>query len=199
MPLRSDWSSATCPIAHAADTLADPWVLLILRELFSGRSRFDELRAATGIAESVLARRLRLMTEQRLVERATGAERTGPGEPALPSTRAGLGGRSHSTEPAGLAEGTIPEKHSSTGTDGYRLTDRGIATLPVLHAYARFTRDVDPEGPWGLTITCRRCGTVVATGDWCATCAQPIDLDSTVWCRRSMGASFALADQAAIR
>ncbi|MBX3029762.1 MAG: helix-turn-helix transcriptional regulator [Chloroflexi bacterium] len=155
MPLRSDWSSATCPIAHAADALADPWILLILRELFSGHARFDALRTATGIAESVLARRLRLMTEQRLVERADG--------------------------------------------EGYRLTDQGIATLPVLHAYARFSRVVDPDGPWGLTVTCRRCGDEVVSADWCATCARPIDIETTVWRRRSMGGSFALAERAALR
>ncbi len=69
MPLRSDWSAASCPIARSADVLADPWVLLVLRELFSGHVRFDELARATGAAESVLARRLRTLTEHGLVGR----------------------------------------------------------------------------------------------------------------------------------
>jgi len=143
MPLRSDWSSSTCPIAHAADVLADPWVLLILRETFSGRARFDELRDATGAADSVLARRLRSMVEAGLLDhdRAT----------------------------------------------GYRLTDQGAQTLPVLHAYARFTRAVDPDGPWGLTIACARCGAVADAADWCASCGQPLDATTTTWARRSMG------------
>ena len=71
MPLRSDWSSTTCPIAHAADVLADPRVLLVLREMFSGRLRFDELREATGAADSVLARRLASMTDAGLITRAS--------------------------------------------------------------------------------------------------------------------------------
>ncbi|MGB4136239.1 MAG: helix-turn-helix domain-containing protein [Microbacterium sp.] len=141
MPLRSDWSSATCPVAHAADVLADPWVLLILRELFSGRSRFDELRTATGAADSVLARRLRTMSDAGLITRG----------------------------------------------DGYALTDAGRETLPILHAYARFTAAVEPDGPWGLTVTCARCGTIAASADWCVECAAPLDADSTRWSRRSMG------------
>ncbi|WP_426322166.1 winged helix-turn-helix transcriptional regulator [Microbacterium sp. E-13] len=142
MPLRSDWSSSTCPIAHAADVLADPWVLLILREAFSGRARFDELRAATGAADSVLARRLRSMVDAGLLARVGGA---------------------------------------------YVVTATGAEALPVLHAYARFTRAVDPEGPWGLTIACARCGTVADAADWCASCSRTLDATTTTWARRSMG------------
>ena len=151
MPLRSDWSSTTCPIARSADVLADPWVLLILRELFSGRSRFDQLRDATGAADSVLARRLTSMVEAGLILR------------------------------------------DDDPRSGYRMTDAGRETLPILHAYARFTRATDPEGEWGLTVTCGRCGEVAASADWCASCAAPLDVDSTRWARRSMGdAPFAL-------
>lgn len=152
MPLRSDWSSATCPIARSADVLADPWVLLILRELFSGRHRFDELREATGAADSVLSRRLTAMTEAGLVERET------------------------------------------TARAGYRLTDAGRETLPILHAYARFSRVTDPDGAYGLTVTCGRCGETAVSVDWCAHCAEPLDADSARWARRSMGGQpFALA------
>lgn len=153
MPLRSDWSSATCPIARSADVLADPWVLLILREMFSGRLRFDELREATGAADSVLARRLTSMADAGLVERE------------------GIGSRA-----------------------GYRLTDAGRETLPILHAYARFSRVTDPDGPWGLTVSCGRCGEVAASVDRCIACDTPLDADSARWARRSMGgAPFALA------
>lgn len=148
MPLRSDWSTATCPIARSADVLADPWVLLILREMFSGRTRFDQLRDATGAADSVLARRLASMTESGLV---------------------------------------------AQDDPGYRLTDAGRETLPILHAYARFSRMIDPDGPWGLTVSCARCGEVAAAADWCARCSAPLDADSTRWARRSMGGEpFAL-------
>lgn len=142
MALRSDWSASTCPIAHGADVLADPWVLLILREAFSGRERFDELREATGAADSVLSRRLRGMIEAGLLRRDDAR---------------------------------------------YLLTPAGVETLPILHAYARFTRAVDPDGPWGLTIACARCGTVADAADWCALCALPLDAQTTTWARRSLG------------
>ena len=153
MPLRSDWSSATCPIARTADMLADPWVLLILREMFSGRTRFDELRDATGAADSVLSRRLSGMGDADLISR----------------------------------------EDPDAGRSGYRLTDAGRETLPILHAYARFARITDPDGPWGLTISCGRCGDEAQSVDWCATCSAPLDADSTRWARRSMGGEpFAL-------
>lgn len=154
MPLRSDWSSATCPIARSADVLADPWVLLILRELFSGRTRFDQLREATGAADSVLSRRLTSMSEADLVVR----------------------------------------EDLDDARSGYRLTEAGCETLPILHAYARFSRVTDPEGPWGLTVSCGRCGKVSDSVDRCEACAAPLDADSTRWARRSMGGEpFALA------
>jgi len=153
MPLRSDWSSATCPIARSADILADPWVLLILRELFSGRTRFDQLREATGAADSVLSRRLTAMSEAGLVEREDPAD----------------------------------------ARSGYGVTTAGHQTLPILHAYARFSRVTDPDGPWGLTVSCGRCGEISDSVDWCATCAASLDVDSTHWARRSMGGEpFAL-------
>lgn len=155
MPLRSDWSSATCPIARSADVIADPWVLLILRELFSGRTHFDELRDTTGAADSVLSRRLTSMIDADLVVRED------------------------------------PDDVRS----GYRLTDAGRETLPILHAYARFARTTDPDGPWGLTVTCGRCGDTAESVDWCTTCAAPLDADSTRWARRSMGdVPFALLE-----
>jgi DNA-binding HxlR family transcriptional regulator len=147
MPLRSDWSSTTCPIAHSADVLADPWVLLILRELFSARTRFDQLREATGAADSVLSRRLTAMIDAGLIVRE---------DPADPRS-------------------------------GYRLTDAGRETLPILHAHARFSRRTDPDGGWGLTVSCARCGEIAESVDWCTRCAAPLDADSTRWARRSLG------------
>ena len=63
---------------------------------------------------------------------------------------------------------------------GYRLTDAGEATLPILHAYAAFTRTVDPDGPWGLRVTCADCGTIAASADRCDTCGATLDTDGTV-------------------
>ncbi|HEX5406481.1 MAG TPA: helix-turn-helix domain-containing protein [Pseudonocardiaceae bacterium] len=54
----TDRSKVPCPIGRAADVLGDRWTLLILRNATIGMARFDELRAALGIADNILANRL---------------------------------------------------------------------------------------------------------------------------------------------
>lgn len=69
MPLRSDWSSERCPIARSLDVLGDPWVLLVLRQAFSGVRRFDRFRAELGIADNVLSDRLTRLVGAGLLRR----------------------------------------------------------------------------------------------------------------------------------
>jgi DNA-binding HxlR family transcriptional regulator len=69
MPLRSDWSSASCPIARSLDVLGDPWVLLIARQAFYGTRRFADFRERLDIADNVLSRRLAIMVEAELLQR----------------------------------------------------------------------------------------------------------------------------------
>ena len=69
MPLRSDWSDAGCPIARSLDVVGDPWVLLVLREALTGATRFDQLREALGVADTVLSRRLSAMVDGDLLVR----------------------------------------------------------------------------------------------------------------------------------
>ncbi len=69
VPLRSDWSADNCPIARALDVLGDPWSLLILRHALLGGRRYDEFRAALGVADNVLSRRLTAMVEAGLLRK----------------------------------------------------------------------------------------------------------------------------------
>jgi DNA-binding HxlR family transcriptional regulator len=69
VPLRSDWSQQSCPIARSLDVLGDPWVLLIAREAFRGVTRFADFRTRLKIADNVLSKRLQLMTEAGLLAR----------------------------------------------------------------------------------------------------------------------------------
>ena len=70
MPLRSDWSEASCPVARSLDVVGDPWVLLVLREALTGTTRFDAFRDALGVADPVLSRRLAGLVEAGLMVRA---------------------------------------------------------------------------------------------------------------------------------
>jgi DNA-binding HxlR family transcriptional regulator len=59
-----------CAIACALDVIGDKWTLLIIRDLFIGRSRYGEfLKAGEGIPTNVLASRLRRLEAAGLVER----------------------------------------------------------------------------------------------------------------------------------
>jgi DNA-binding HxlR family transcriptional regulator len=57
-----------CPIACALDLLGDRWTILVVRDLFLGKQRFDEFLASPeGIATNILADRLKHLHQQGLV------------------------------------------------------------------------------------------------------------------------------------
>ncbi|MBC7301478.1 MAG: transcriptional regulator [Nocardia sp.] len=63
-----------CPIARALDILGERWSLLILRDLFLGTTRFNDLaRGLPGLSRSLLAKRLRQFERAGLIEKI-GAE-----------------------------------------------------------------------------------------------------------------------------
>ena len=60
---------AACSVARTLDVLGDTWSLLVLRELFLGAHRFDQIQQHLGIARNVLAARLRRLVEHGLLEK----------------------------------------------------------------------------------------------------------------------------------
>jgi DNA-binding HxlR family transcriptional regulator len=56
-------------MARCLDILGDPWALLIMREVLSGASRFDELRTVLRVADTVLSKRLAALTAAGLLEK----------------------------------------------------------------------------------------------------------------------------------
>lgn len=65
----SSWDETLCPIARAADIIADRYVILILRELRMGNDRFDGLHAQTGMSSRLLVQRLKMMESNGLIQR----------------------------------------------------------------------------------------------------------------------------------
>lgn len=62
-----------CPIAQALEVIGERWTLLVVRELLCGSSRFSELRRGLPlISRSVLAQRLKALTEAGVIERSGG-------------------------------------------------------------------------------------------------------------------------------
>ena len=67
--LRHDYPGQTCSIANALELVGERWTLLIVRDVMSGRRRFDELQKGLGVARNVLSARLRRMVEEDILER----------------------------------------------------------------------------------------------------------------------------------
>lgn len=76
-------------MARAANLLGDEWVMLILRELFKGPAKFDELQKRTTAATNILTKRLAFMVEGGIVEKVPYQER--PPRFSYRLTKAGLG------------------------------------------------------------------------------------------------------------
>lgn len=63
-----------CPLSRALDVLGERWSFLILRDLTLGTTRFNDLsRGLPGLSRSLLAKRLRRLVADGLVERLDGA------------------------------------------------------------------------------------------------------------------------------
>ncbi|WP_237443758.1 winged helix-turn-helix transcriptional regulator [Sinobacterium norvegicum] len=59
------------PMARGLDVIGDRWTLLILRDAFVGRCRFEDFRRYIGISKATLSRRLEaLISEDVMVKRA---------------------------------------------------------------------------------------------------------------------------------
>ena len=64
-----------CPIACALDLFGDRWTLLVVRDLFLGKQRFEDFLASPeGIATNILADRLKWLSENHLVKRSADPE-----------------------------------------------------------------------------------------------------------------------------
>jgi DNA-binding HxlR family transcriptional regulator len=75
MPKTKHESGTLCPIARSQDEIGDRWSMLILRELFMGNGRFDDLQIQTAATPQMLATRLKKLEADGIVERLAYSER----------------------------------------------------------------------------------------------------------------------------
>ncbi|MER7449034.1 helix-turn-helix domain-containing protein [Nocardia beijingensis] len=66
---KAAFSDIVCSIARTVDAIGERWTPLILRDLFVGLTRFEDLRRDLGIASNVLAARLDVLREHGIVEK----------------------------------------------------------------------------------------------------------------------------------
>lgn len=68
-PEALDWSIENCTIQRALAVLGDRWSFVVLREVFNGVRRFDDMRTRTGIPRQVLSSRLAALVADGLLRR----------------------------------------------------------------------------------------------------------------------------------
>jgi DNA-binding HxlR family transcriptional regulator len=66
---RTQFGEMACSIARTMDVIGEPWSPLIVRNIYIGIGRFDQLQQSLGISRKVLAERLRWLTETGVLER----------------------------------------------------------------------------------------------------------------------------------
>jgi DNA-binding HxlR family transcriptional regulator len=58
-----------CSIARSLELLGEKWTLLIVREAFTGSTRFSQFRRVLGVAPDVLTERLARLVDEGVLER----------------------------------------------------------------------------------------------------------------------------------
>jgi DNA-binding HxlR family transcriptional regulator len=66
---RTDFSEMACSIARTLDVMGEPWSPLILRDIFVGMSRFEQIQSDLGISRKVLTERLNHLVDRGVLER----------------------------------------------------------------------------------------------------------------------------------
>jgi DNA-binding HxlR family transcriptional regulator len=68
-----DWreqSPDNCSVARTLSVIGEKWTILVLREVFSGLRRFDEIQQHLGIPRPILSDRLRRLVDEGVLARS---------------------------------------------------------------------------------------------------------------------------------
>ena len=66
---RTSFGDMACSIARTLDVIGEPWSPLILRDVYVGIDRFEQIQADLGISRKVLTERLKWRVEAGVLER----------------------------------------------------------------------------------------------------------------------------------
>jgi DNA-binding HxlR family transcriptional regulator len=73
--LKRDYEGQLCAIAKSLEIVGERWTLLIIRDAFLGKRRFDEFQESLGVARNVLTDRLTRLVDEGIFERVLYNER----------------------------------------------------------------------------------------------------------------------------
>jgi DNA-binding HxlR family transcriptional regulator len=72
---RTDFAQMECSIARSLAVAGEPWSPLIVRDVYVGINRFDDMQRDLGISRKVLSERLKHLVEAGMLERRSYSER----------------------------------------------------------------------------------------------------------------------------
>ncbi|PSL01301.1 HxlR family transcriptional regulator [Haloactinopolyspora alba] len=72
---RTNFSDMTCSIARTLDVVGEPWSPLIIRDVWVGITRFDDIQRDLGISRKVLTERLQWLVAHGVLRRRQYSDR----------------------------------------------------------------------------------------------------------------------------
>src|SRR4051794_31903648 len=73
--LGRSYEGQVCSIARSLEIVGERWTLLVLRDAFRGKRRFEDFQRSLGIARNVLTERLGRLVDEGVLERRAYSER----------------------------------------------------------------------------------------------------------------------------
>lgn len=152
--LGNEYENQTCSIAAALEVIGERWSLLIVRDVFLGLRRFDEIQADLGVARNVLNARLTRLIDQGVLERRLYRERppryeyrlTEKGVDLWPTIVALMQWGNHYAAPDGPPV-LLEHRGCGGGVDEHRICDRCGARLTARDTRALPGPGVTPDHP----------------------------------------------------
>lgn len=158
---RKSFARMDCPVARTLDVIGEAWSMLVLRDVFLGVRRFQDLELRLGIPTSTLTRRLDGLCAHGLLEARTYAERprrheyvlTPKGEDLLPVLLAigAYGNRwfTRAIVPVSTLTGKRVVPVLVDARTGQRLEPRTVALTAGPDAAPELRALLDPPRPLG--------------------------------------------------
>ena len=69
------YEGQNCSVAKSLELIGERWTMLVVREVFLGHRRFDEMASRLGVARNVLTARLARLVEEGVLEKVRYQER----------------------------------------------------------------------------------------------------------------------------
>src|SRR4051794_8486392 len=66
---RTNFGDMACSIARTLEVMGEPWTPLVIRDVFVGMNRFEQIQQDLGISRKVLTERLNHLVEHGVLER----------------------------------------------------------------------------------------------------------------------------------